>query len=305
MLNVKYIFRVFVASILLTVCLTQATTLNIGQVGLWAGGTIGFGDNVSVAGSIASGGSISAGNNMSLNSIYTESGIWTGNNSIINGDILANRQVQIGNNVVISGSVTSFGDFTLPVLGLMEQTAIGTNDIYGKKNSTTTVSADSYRDFSFDKNTTLNISAGQYNLRNFWVNRSSTVNVDTSAGDVVLNVSGSFGTSKEVSFVNSGPGNLYINVFGHDVWLDDSVKLSAVLKVYGGNIDADNSVQLSGQFFATGDIWLGNNSSLSFVSGTPASSIPEPASLVIFAVMGLCSFIVKNQRPKYTEVPAS
>jgi hypothetical protein len=299
-LKVKYVFRTGIAIVLLTACLTQATTVNIDQLGLWAGGTIGFGNNVSVDGPIASGGSISAGNNMILNSIYTEGGVWTGNNSIINGNILANGQVQIGNNVLIGGSVTSFGDFTLPVLNLLEQTAIGTNDIYGEKNSTTTVSTGSYRDLSFDKDATLNLSAGQYSLRNFWVNKSGTVNVDTSAGDVVLNVSGSFGTSKDVSFVNSGSGNFYINVFGHDVRLDDSVKLSAVLKVYGGSIDADNSVQLAGQFYATGDIWLGNNSNLSYISTTSAVPIPEPASLVIFAIMGFFGFIAKNRHPKYT-----
>lgn len=301
MLKVKYIFRTGVAFILLTVCLTRATTVNIDQLGLWAGGTIGFGNNVSVDAPIASGGSISAGNNMSLNSIYTEGGgVWTGNNSIINGNILANGQVQIGNNVLIGGSITSFGNFTLPVLNLLEQTAIGTNDIYGEKNSTTTLSTGSYKDLSFDKEATLNLSAGQYSLRNFWANKSSTVNVDTSAGDVVLNVSGSFSASKDVSFVNSGSGNFYINVFGHDVRLDDSVKLSAVLKVYGGNIGVDNSVQLAGQFYATGNIWLGNNSNLSYISTISIVPIPEPASLVIFVIMVFFSFIAKNRHPKYT-----
>jgi hypothetical protein len=299
-LKVKYILHSGIAIVLLTACLAQATTVNIGQLGLWAGGTIGLGDNVSVNAPIASGGSISAGSNMNLSSIYTESGVWIGNSSIINGNILANGQVQIGNNVLIGGSVTSFGDFTLPVFGLIEQTTIGTNDIYGVKNSTTTILAGSYKDFSFDKDATLNLSAGQYSLRNFRVNKNGIVNVDTSAGDVVLNVSGSFSASKDVSFINTGSGNFYINVFGHDVRLDDSVKLSAVLKVYGGSIGVDDSVQLAGRFYATGDIWLGNNSTLSYLSYTSTVPIPEPASLVIFAIMSFYCLIAKSRRPRYT-----
>jgi hypothetical protein len=348
--------------VLLVALSVQATTINVDELALWAGGTVGLGSGVTVNAAIASGGEISAGSRANLRSIYTENKIWLGNNATVNGTVLANKQAQAGSglnllgnwtgssvsigsnsnitgdigagtgkislgsntamfgdvlgnnsisigskstitgdvrpgigykiskpsNVTITGSTQpgsfSFNTFDLPALDQLQQSTIGTDNIYGPRYSTTTLLPDEYRDWSFDKNNTLNLSAGAYSLKNFWVDRDSVVNVDTSAGDVILNIAGQFSTGTNVSFSKSGSGNLFINVFGHNVWLEDNVKLSAVLKVYGGDFGVDKSAQLAGRFYATGDIWLGRNTQLEYIS---SQVIPEPSTLVIFAVMGL------------------
>ncbi|MFA5293049.1 MAG: hypothetical protein WC496_08460 [Phycisphaerae bacterium] len=270
----------FVAVFTLT---AQATTINIDELSLWAGGTIGFGNTVTVGGPVASAGNISAGNGTSLSSIYTQGNLWLGNNSVVSGNVLANGYVHTGNNVLISGTSVSFGDFVLPPLDSLQQNAVGTNNIYGEKYSTKTLQPGEYRDWSFDKNVTLNLSAGEYNLKNFWMNKDGVVNIDTSLGDVVLNIAGQFDTGKSVTFTNSGSGNLFINVFGHDAWLGENTKLAAVVKVYGGDFGTDSSSDLSGSFYAAGNIWLGNNSQVVY---SPVTVIPEPASLALFVMMG-------------------
>ena len=272
----------------------QATTININELSLWAGGTIGLGSYVNVGGTMASAGNISTGSGTSLASIYTQGNVWLGSNSYVSGNVLANGQVQTGYNVSIGGSSDDYGDFVLPQLDLLESGGIGTDNIYGAKNSTTTLSSGLYRDLSFDKNTTLNLSAGSYSLNNFWMNKNSVVNIDTSGGDVILNVSGGFSTGRDVSFTKSGSGNLYINVFGANVWLDNDVTLNAIVKVFGGNLGFGDSAQLAGQYYATGDIWLGSNSQIEYVS---SQAIPEPASLAIFALSGFCLMVQKKRFP--------
>jgi carbonic anhydrase/acetyltransferase-like protein (isoleucine patch superfamily) len=342
---------------------SQAATINIDKLGLWAGGSIGLGNSVSVDAAIAAGSEIYAGNSANFRSIYTENMVWLGNNATVSGTVLANKQawagsglnlsgnwtggsvyigsnanitgdigarsssislgsnasitgdilgnknIWIGNNSTITGdarpgngstlskgnNVTitgltqpgsfSFDSFDLPELDQLQQSAIGTENISGEKYSVTTLLAGDYRDWCFDKNTTLNLSAGDYSLKNFSMNKDGVVNIDTSGGDVTLNVVGQFSTGRDVSFLKSGSGNLFINVFGHDVQLEDNVKLSATLKVYGGNFSADNAVQLAGRFYATGDIWLGCNTQLQYACS--ALPVPEPSTLAIFAAMGL------------------
>jgi len=349
--------------VLLIALSAQATTINIDELALWAGGTIGMGSGVSVNAAIVSGGKISAGSGANLRSIYTENRIWLGNNATVNGTVLANKQAQAGNNLNLAGSWTgssvsigananitggigaetyninlgnnavmtgdvlgnkniwignnstiagdvrpgsgynlstgnnvaitgstqqgsfTFDSFDLPALDQLQQSTIGTDNIYGSRYSTTTLLPGEYRNWSFNKNTTLNLLAGEYSLRSFWMNRGGVVNIDTSAGDVTLNVVGRFSTAGSVSFLKSGSGSLFINVFDHDVWLDNDVRLTAILKVYNGDLGVDRNAQLTGRFYATGDIWLGNNTHLEYISS--ALPVPEPSTLAIFAVMGL------------------
>lgn len=294
MFKIKYSFVCVLLVVLAAV--GQGSTIDISSVGLWAGGTIELGSNVSASGIAASGGGFSASGGAALDSIYTEKNVWIGSGSAVSGDIIANSEIY-ASGVKVGGSVNQFSDFVLPELDILEKNTFGTDDIYGKNNSTTTLSAGDYKSLSFGRDTTLNLSSGEYNIQSFWMDRESTVNVDTSAGNVVLNIAGGFSTSKNVSFVNTGSGSLQINIFGQDFWLGRGSSLSAVLKVFGGNIGADSSVNLSGQLYATGNIWLGDYSQFSY---TPAAEIPEPSTLAFLAAAGFYCFTSKYRHPKHT-----
>lgn len=285
MFNFKHSF-VCVLLVVLAAAAGQGSTIDIGSVGLWAGGTIDLGSGVSVSGIAASGGDFSASSGVNLTSVYTERNVWIDKNSAVSGNIIANGKIQTGSNVKIGGTVSAFSDFVLPELSILEKTTFGTKDVYGKNKSTTTLSAGDYKSLSFSKNTTLNLSSGKYNIQSFWMDRDSTVKVDTSAGNVVLNIAGGFSTSKNVSFANAGSGSLQINIFGKDFWLGSGSSLSAVLKVFGGNIGTDSSAKLTGQLSATGNIYLGSSSQFTYTS-VDAGAIPEPSTLAFLAVAGL------------------
>ncbi|MHB0945746.1 MAG: hypothetical protein ACYC3B_01065 [Sedimentisphaerales bacterium] len=289
---------VCISLVVLAAAAGYGSTIDIGSVGLWAGGTIGLGSEVSVNGIAASGGDFSASKNARLTSIYTEKSVWIDKGSVVSGDIIANGKIQ-ATGVKIGGSVSAFSDFTLPRLDILEKTAFGTEDIYGKSRSTTTLLAGDYKSLSFSRDTTLNLSSGEYNIQSFWMDRESTVNVDTSAGNVVLNIAGSFSTSRNVSFANTGSGSLQINIFGQDFWLGSGSSLSAVLKVFGGNIGTDGSVNLAGQMYATGNIWLGNDSQFTYAPAI-ATAIPEPSTLAFLAAAGFYCFTAKGRHPKHT-----
>ncbi|MFA6187231.1 MAG: PEP-CTERM sorting domain-containing protein [Phycisphaerae bacterium] len=288
-----------ISLVVLAAAAGQGSTIDIGSVGLWAGGKIDLGGGVSVSGIAASGGAFSASSGTNLTSIYTEKGVWIDKGSVVSGDVIANGKIETGSNVKIGGTVSAYSDFVLPKLDILEKTTFGTKDVYGKKDSTTTLLAGDYKGLSFSKDTTLNLSSGKYNIQSFWMDKDSVVNVNTSAGDVVLNIAGSFSTSRNVSFANTGSGSLQINIFGKDFWLGSDSSLSAVLKVFGGNIGADSSVNLSGQMYATGNIWLGNNSQFEYTPAI-ATAIPEPSTLALLAVAGFYGFIAKGRHPKHT-----
>jgi hypothetical protein len=296
MLNFKYRF-LCVWLVLFAGAAVQSSTIDIGDVGLWAGGTISMGSGVSVSGIAASGGGFSANSGANLGSIYTEKDVWIGGNSMVSGDITAGGSISVSG-VKISGTVSQFSNFTLPKLDTLEKTTFGTEDVYGKNNSVTKLLAGDYKDLSFGKNTTLNLFAGKYNFQSFWMDRDSTVNIDTSAGNVVLNLAGGFSTSRNVKFSNTGSGSLQINIFGKDFWLGSGSSLSATLKVFGGNISTESSASLYGQAYATGNIWLGDRSQVEYHSF--AGEIPEPSTLAFLAVAGIYGFIVKGRGPKHT-----
>jgi hypothetical protein len=250
--------------------------------------------------------SISLSNNSAIyGNVLGNGNIWLGNNSTVQGDARPGigKNLSRGNNVVITGSTQpgsfTFDTFTLPALNEFEQRAFGTVNISAARGSTTNLLPGSYRNWSIDKDSTLNLAAGDYVLREFWINKNSRVSVNTSAGDVTLYVNGDFSTGSDVAFEISGTGRLFINVFDHDVWLDDNVSLSAAVNVFGGDFGTDSGARLTGSFFATDDVWLGSNSQLVFQPFiTP---IPEPGSIAVFAATGLMIWLFKKDKKRISD----
>jgi len=272
--------------LVLSVCLAlsaQACTITIDELALWSGGSITTGNNVTVTGTMASASGVSLNSGSSVGSIYTLGGIWLGNGVTVSGDAVAKGTVTTAKSAVITGSSSGNTSFTLPGLDYLTQTAIGTTSIYAAANSSTTLSPGTYSSWSLSNGTTINLSSGSYSLSSLWIGSSSVVNIDTSAGDVILNVVGSFSVSSGVTFVTSGSGTLYINVFNSSVWLDNSVSLTGVISVFGGGLSTGSSVSLTGSVYATGNIYLGNDTSVTYVAFT---NIPEPASLIMFGAAG-------------------
>ncbi|MCE5340453.1 MAG: hypothetical protein LLF92_04920 [Planctomycetaceae bacterium] len=283
----------------LTVCIiicgivltANACTVTMEELAIWSGGSIGTGSGVAITGPIASAKGINLNTSSSVNSVYTAGSIWLGSKVTVSGEAIANKGIDKSKTAVITGYSNGNAGFELPKLDYLTQNTIGTTSVYVPWKGSTILKPGDYSSWSLSSNTTTNLSAGSYNLSSFWVGSGSVVNVDTSAGDVVLNVAGEFSVSSGVTFVSSGSGTLRVNVFKSDAWFDSKSKLTGIVSVYGGGLTTGSSVGLIGSVYATGNVYLGSDSTVTY----SAFSIPEPTSLVIFATMSMF-LVVRNQR---------
>jgi cytoskeletal protein CcmA (bactofilin family) len=291
------------AVIVLTVGLVsaQACTVSIGELALWSGGSIGTGNNATITGTSASKIAINLNKGTSAGSIYTAGSIWLGNNVTVTGDATAKWGITKSKGTVITGSSSSFSDFSLPKLDILSRPSTGTNYIYAGSNSSKTLSPGEYSGWNFSNSTTVNLTSGSYNLSSFWAGNGSVVNIDTTSGDVVLNVVGNFSVGSGVKFVSSGSGTLRVNVFNSDAWLDNNVNIKGDIRVYGGGLTTGSSVNLTGSVYATGDIYLGNDSDVTYAS--TSTSIPEPSTIVLFTASAMV-FIARRRGATNTSAAA-
>lgn len=269
----------------------KANTITLEELAIWSGGSIGTGSGVTIAGPVASAGGINLNKGTNVNSIYTTGSIWLGNDVLVSGDAIANSGISQSKTAKITGYSDGSAGFELPKLEYLSQNAIGTTSVYVNSNAVETLKPGDYSSWGSGGSATINLSSGTYNLSSLWLGSGSIVYVDASAGDVVLNVAGSFGVGRDVTFVSSGSGILRINVFNSDVWFDNNSALTGIVSVFGGGLSTGSSFGLVGSLYATGNVYLGNDSKVTYSS----FNIPEPASLVIFAAMGM-ALVVRGRR---------
>lgn len=288
------IYKFFAAAFysVIFVLAANATTITIDELSLWSGGSIGIGSDVTVSGPMASALGINANSNSIMNSIYTQGNVWLGKSATVDGDAIANGFIYTSKHAEITGTKDSFSHFVLPQLETLQQSAIGTTSIYTPSNGIKTLLPGEYSSMSFGNDAKLNLSAGAYSASSFWMGSGGTVNVDTSAGDVILNVMGSFSSGSSVKFITTGSGNFFVNVFNSDAWLDSRSGFTGFLKVFNGGFGTGTSVDITGAVYATKDIYIGNDSDIKYAALT---AIPEPASIAMFMFIG---FIIWKVRPE-------
>ena len=145
-----------------------------------------------------------------------------GDNSTIYGDASAGIGYNLifGNNVTVTGSTDpldkAIAAFTLPLMPAEPpRPRIGRNNVLGSAESTVNLAPGAYKDLSIEQDSVLNLSSGTYVFKSFWMAKRGIVNVDTSGGDVVINVTSGFDTGQYVQFSPSGEGKVIINVYGN------------------------------------------------------------------------------------------
>jgi len=265
-------------------------------IGSWTGKSVYFARDAKVVGNVTGGaGNVSIDRNASITgNIVSNRSVWIDRDSTIDGDARAGLTGSLGtgHNVSISGSRDrgSFGydSFSLPSMGDQPQAGnVGSQSVWAGRNSSTSLDPGEYRNLGFDRGATVNLSAGQYTLKEFWIDRDGVVNVDTTGGDVVLNVTGTFGTGRDTVFNKTGDGKLIINVFDSNVWLGQGNQIEAAISVWGGSFGADQGTKLTGNVAATGDIWFGNGSQIIFSAFGQGAEVPEPTALAIVVMGGV------------------
>jgi len=230
----------------------------------------------------------------------------------ITGNVLGNSDISIGMNSTVVGDARPglTGTLTLgkrtTVTGSTEPGAVtadtylppsmgdrpdagqaGTLEILPGDGATTILDPGAYSNVVLGTSATLGLSAGTYTVRSFSMADGGTVNVDTSVGNVVLNVQGSFAAGSSVQFATTGVGSLRINVFDHDMDFGDYAVVDATVRIWGGSFATGAESALTGSYHATDDVSLGSGSS----AQAGSVSVPEPAALpvvVLGAILALC-----------------
>lgn len=222
-----------------------------------------------------------------------------GRTSVVTGDVSPGlgRTLTLGRNVTIGGSTepasVTADTFVPPSMGDRPDAGeVGTQEIRPGDGATTILDPGVYSDVVLGTSATLGLSGGTYTLQSFWMGGGGTVNIDASAGDVVLNVQGGFSTGNNVQFNKTGQGDLVINVFDYDVGLGDDAVIEAVVRVWGGSFATGKDSALTGWFHATGDVSLASGS----LAQPGSAAVPEPAALSVIALGAALALCRRHRR---------
>jgi hypothetical protein len=270
----------------------------------WTGGSVWMGRNANVTGDIiTSGGMIELGRNAKVaGNLYGNGNIWIDRDSTIYGDAHPGLgdTLSTGKKVTITGSRTPaaspYDTFDLPDLpDAPAHGPYGSKNVYGGAKSITTLDPGAYADVNlWGGSSTLNLSAGTYDLRSLWLGNGGTIHLDATKGDVVLHVGNDFDLGANVLMNKIGDGNLTINLYDNDLSLGSNVTLAGDIRVWGGGFSSDGDLDFAGTIWAADDISIGSGSNYQYVGG---GHIPEPGILAILAFGGAGMLWRSRRRP--------
>jgi hypothetical protein len=227
-------------------------------------------------------------------SLLSNDDIWIGRNSTIYGDVSPGQgdSYETDPNVTITGSTDayakSFNTFELPDMpSAPPEGSLGNEDVEADAYSIITLTPGSYRDVSLDHDSTLNLVSGTYVLGEFWMDHHGTVNIDTTAGDVVINVQDEFVTGDYVSFLPTGTNKIFLHVFD-DCWLGKDNEMRGTVRVWDGSFGADESLNFTGTVWAEKELTIGLGAIIDYSDGGMGyyGDAPEPATITILIAGG-------------------
>lgn len=256
----------------------------------WTGKSAYMGTGAKVSGDIIAGaGDINLDKNAVISgNLNGNANIWIGNYGQVSGDASPGLKGSLskGKKVSIGGSTSpSYADYDTVALDSMGPAPVihdyGTKDVHGGNKAVVDLSAGEYKDLNvWGTGAKLNLSSGTYTLRDFWLGNQSVVNVDTTKGDVVLDIHKNFGVGNDVKFNVIGDGGLTLNVFD-DVNLGKNVDLAAQLRAWEGNVNAGDNLAFLGTIQAAGGVSIGPGGVVNYYNHTP-----EPATLTLLGLGG-------------------
>ena len=233
--------------------------------------------------------------------------VQVGDNSTIYGDASAGigYDLVFGANVTVTGSMDpvdkAIAAFTLPLMPSRPSTPkFGRNNVRASAENTVNLAPGSYKDLSLEQDCVLNLSSGTYVFKSFWMATRGIVNVDTSGGDVVINVTSGFDTGQYVQFNPSGEGKVIINVYGNGgVWLGLGNVMKANMFVWSGIFGADKNLQFMGTILAKKNISIDEGAALYYSQGAGGyqqQAVPEPISLAMLAAGAGMMLLTRRRR---------
>ena len=231
-----------------------------------SGGSVGLGSGVQVGGYVAADGRVDVQRHASIGGdVSYGTGEWISGGATVGGTVAQRLR-----------AVTTW-QTTLP--DEPAWTGGGGGAWYGRGEDVT-LAPGTYGSVSADRDATVRLSSGTYDLGSVWLGRGTDILADTSAGDVVLNLSGSLSTDADVTFTKSGGGGLLIRA-DNFIYLGKGTEAEATFESFR-RLGVDRESSIVGRLRSTGEVWIGRDSNVSGPLGT-GDPIPEPATIALLA----------------------
>jgi hypothetical protein len=256
----------------------------------WTGKSVYMGRGANVTGDILAGdGDINLDRNAVVNgNVNGNANIWIDSFGEISGDASPGLKgnLSTGKKVSIGGSTEpAYADYDTVRLASMGPApdihAYGKKNISGGNKDVVNLTAGDYRSISmWGTDTELNLSAGTYTLMDLWVGNRGTINVDTSLGDVVLDVHKLFSVGNDVTINLIGEGDLILNAFD-DVNLGKNVDMTAQVLAWNGDVISGDNLNFTGTIQAAGGVSIGSGGVITY-----SGHVPEPATLALLGLGG-------------------
>ncbi len=268
---------------------------------VYSAGAVLFGKDTTVDGNVYANGGGGAGKNFSLTGDFNSGkAVIIDSGANILGDVTAKGDIWFGKESSVAGNTTSK---SLDV-DLWEGLAFpeapdgnpGGDTLWLPKNSEKGIEPGRYGGWSISAGSAVTLTAGVYDIEDVWIAKESKINLDTTDGDIVLNVFGKFSTGTKVAFNwLDEDHDVLINVIDHDMILGTYNQLDAHVTVYGGSFGALAYGSLGGTFLASESAWLGKETGVEF--RPYAVQVPEPGTLGVLALGGMIVASVTRRRP--------
>ena len=268
---------------------------------VYSAGSALFGKDAAVVGNVYANSSGGAGKNFSLSGDFNSGkDVVFDSDANILGDVTAKGHIWFGRESNVAGNTTPRSADVDLWEGLAFPEAPdgnpGGESLWLPKHSEKGIEPGRYGRWTIDADSAVTLTAGVYDIKDVWIGKESKINLDTTDGDIVLNVFGKFSTGTKVAFNwLDEDHDVLINVIDHDMYLGTHNQLDAHVTVYGGSFGALAYGSLGGTFLASENAWLGKETGVEF--RPCAVQVPEPGTLGVLALGGMIVASVTRRRP--------
>ncbi|MFT5424443.1 MAG: hypothetical protein ACI89L_002238 [Phycisphaerales bacterium] len=186
--------------------------------------------------------------------------------------------LSLGMSTTVNGLSGAGKGFTLPA---PPAGSPGATPVTVAKNKTVALAPGEYGAVSIANNSTLELSTGSYVLASMSPgNNRFTLTADTTTGPVILAIaSGNFDAKNKLTISTVGPGPFEIHVLAGDFIGMNTPVINASVIVPLGDIDLRNNATTTAHLIASGNVSIGNSSTLDppawdspFVDPSPSAS---------------------------------
>jgi len=279
--------------------------------GAYTLGTFGGDRHVVIGGPVVAGGNVWLDQRAVVGSVAAGGGAGLARDVTVTGPIAAARRLDIDRGSLVRGdasygteawvhaSATIEGDLGQDLLSVdrwaptLIDEPVSWNSLAGStyyaRGADVALAPDVCGGLNMDRDGTLRLTAGTYDLGSVWLGRDAHVVADTSAGDVHVYIAGSLSADRGTTFETTGGGSL-VFLADASVSLGRGVQADAGFYSFG-TLGVETDGHITGRLYSAGDMWLGQDVE---VQGLGPGHLPEPATLAL--VLAGAGFLLHRRR---------